>query len=191
MRRRDIDSGRIHSVFLLFPGRGQALATGFAGMLAVLAPTIGPIVGGWITSTFSWQWLFLVNVGPGAVAAIIAASLLPRADADFSALRNFDLPSLLAAGVSLAALEIGLKEAPGRGWTSAIVLGVSGALADVRGRLRPPHFARASPIVDLTELADRNFVLGCALSFILGVGLYGSVYLMPVFLAYRARPYFT
>jgi DHA2 family multidrug resistance protein len=80
------------SVFVLFPGRGQALATGFAGMVAVLAPTIGPVVGGWITSTFSWQWLFLVNVGPGAVAAVVAASLLPRADVDFSPLRNFDLP---------------------------------------------------------------------------------------------------
>ena len=109
---------------MLFPGRGQALATGFAGMVAVLAPTIGPVVGGWITSTFSWQWLFLVNVGPGAVAAVVAASLLPRADVDFSPLRNFDLPSLLMLTVALAALEIGLKEAPGRGWASATVLGV-------------------------------------------------------------------
>jgi MFS transporter, DHA2 family, multidrug resistance protein len=172
------------SVFLLFPGRGQALATGFAGMLAVLAPTIGPIVGGWITATLSWQWLFLVNVGPGAVAAITAASLLPRADADFPALRTFDFPALLLLAVSLAALEIGLKEAPGRGWTSAIVLGVLALSLTSGAAFIHRTYARASPIVDLTELADRNFVLGCALSFILGVGLYGSVYLMPIFLAY-------
>ncbi len=172
------------SVFLLFPGRGQALATGFAGMLAVLAPTVGPVVGGWITSTFSWQWLFLVNVGPGAVAATVAASLLPRADADLSALRTLDFPSLLLLAVALAALEIGLKEAPGRGWTSAAVLGVLALSLTSAAAFVRRTYARTSPIVDLTELADRNFALGCALSFILGIGLYGSVYIMPVFLAY-------
>ena len=172
------------SVFVLFPGRGQALATGFAGMVAVLAPTIGPVVGGWITSTFSWQWLFLVNVGPGAVAAVVAASLLPRADVDFSPLRNFDLPSLLMLTVALAALEIGLKEAPGRGWASATVLGVLALSLTCGAAFVGRTFGRTSPIVDLTELADRNFALGSALSFILGVGLYGSVYLMPLFLAF-------
>src|SRR5271165_2515549 len=53
------------AVFLLFPVRRQGVATMLAGVLAVLAPTIGPIVGGWITETYSWHWLFLINILPG------------------------------------------------------------------------------------------------------------------------------
>ena len=50
------------AVFLLFPFRQQGVATTLAGVMAVLAPTVGPLVGGWITQTWSWHWLFLVNV---------------------------------------------------------------------------------------------------------------------------------
>src|SRR5664279_3571311 len=57
------------AVFLLFPLRQQGVATTIAGVLAVLAPTVGPIVGGWITHTYSWHWLFLINVLPGIIAA--------------------------------------------------------------------------------------------------------------------------
>src|SRR5512140_820910 len=67
------------AVFLLFPLRLHPLATTIAGIVAVLAPTIGPIVGGWITETWSWHWLFLINVAPGIVAAAATPLLLPRA----------------------------------------------------------------------------------------------------------------
>ena len=55
------------AVFLLFPPSRQDIATTVAGVLAVLAPTVGPIVGGWITQTYSWHWLFLINVVPGVI----------------------------------------------------------------------------------------------------------------------------
>ena len=61
------------AVFILFPERRQDIATTLAGVLAVLAPTVGPVVGGWITQTFSWQWLFLVNVAPGLACAGVVA----------------------------------------------------------------------------------------------------------------------
>ena len=85
---------------------------------------------------------------------------------------------------SLVALEIAIKEAPQRSWTSPLVDGllalsfVTGA-AFVRRTLRSPW-----PLVDLRTFRDRNFAVGCLLSFVLGIGLFGSVYLMPVFLAY-------
>ena len=65
------------AVFLLFPIRLHPVATTMAGILAVLAPTVGPVVGGWITETYSWHWLFLINVVPGFVAA--AATLAAAA----------------------------------------------------------------------------------------------------------------
>ncbi len=170
------------AVFLLFPVRQQGIATTLAGVLAVLAPSVGPLVGGWITQTYSWPWLFLINVGPGIVAVAIAARFLPREAGEYTHARTIDLPGLLMMAVALAALELGLKNAPEHGWASLNVLGlfalcVLGGFGFVRRTL-----GRDQPIVDLAALRDRNFAVGCFLSFALGIGLYGSVYLMPVFL---------
>ena len=66
------------AVFLLFPIRLHPIATTLAGIMAVLAPTVGPVVGGWITDTYSWHWLFLINVIPGIIAAAATPLLLPR-----------------------------------------------------------------------------------------------------------------
>src|SRR5215213_6839870 len=66
------------AVFLLFPSRLHPLATTIAGVVAVMAPTVGPVVGGWISETWSWHWLFLINVAPGVAAAVLIPLLLPR-----------------------------------------------------------------------------------------------------------------
>jgi len=94
------------AVFLLFPARHQGIATMLAGVLAVLAPTIGPVVGGWITDTYTWHWLFLINIIPGIVAAILAAALLPRAAMRSREVRSLDVLSLVMLAIALAALEI-------------------------------------------------------------------------------------
>ena len=172
------------AVFLLFPVRHQTTATMLAGVLAVLAPTVGPIAGGWITAMYSWHWLFLINVGPGVVAAILAALLLPKAPVHPAEARTLDILSLVMMTLALGALEIALKEAPRLGWSSGpimalLALCLVSAAGFVQRTLRAAH-----PIVDLGSFADRNFTVGCILSFALGIGLFGSVYLMPVFLAF-------
>ena len=172
------------AVFLLFPMRRQAIATTLAGVLAVLAPTVGPIVGGWITETFSWRWLFLINVAPGVAAAVGAALLLPRERGQRGLWRTLDVVALGLLMIGLAALEIGLKEAPDRGWRSPLILGLFALSAvSLAGFIRRV-LGRAAPIVELQTLRDRNFAVGSLLSFVLGIGLFGSVYLMPVFLAF-------
>lgn len=172
------------AVFLMFPERQQGLATTIAGVLAVLAPTIGPVVGGWVTEVWSWHMLFLINIVPGIVAALVAALFLPRAAVDAGELRKLDLGALAMLALALASLEIGLKEAPDRGWLSGAVvallaLSLASAAGFVTRSLKGPH-----PIADLTLFRERNFLVGCIMSFALGVGLFGSVYLMPVFLAF-------
>ncbi|MDZ4841737.1 MAG: DHA2 family efflux MFS transporter permease subunit [Hyphomicrobium aestuarii] len=177
------------AVFLMFPERSQALATTIAGVLAVLAPTVGPLVGGYITSTYSWQWLFLINVPAGLVSIVLAPRLLPRGAPVLALLTRLDVFALVTIAVALATLEIGLKEAPLRGWLSGVVLGLLGmslalgAIFVVR-TMRRGKSGRANPLVDLTNCSDRNFAIGCALSFVLGISLFGSVYLMPVFLVF-------
>jgi DHA2 family multidrug resistance protein len=86
--------------------------------------------------------------------------------------------------IALAGLELALKEAPQQGWTSGLVLGLAAlSCASMTGFVRRTVRAHY-PLVNLGSFADRNFSVGCILSFVLGIGLFGSVYLMPVFLAF-------
>jgi MFS transporter, DHA2 family, multidrug resistance protein len=172
------------AVFLLFPIRLHPAATTLAGIMAVLAPTVGPVVGGWITETWSWHWLFLINVAPGIVAAAATPFLLPRGKPRLADLATLDITSLALMAISLASLEVALKQAPLDGWLSPLcaTLFVLSAAAAVIFALRT--LGAAHPVVELATLQNRSFAIGCALSFCLGVGLFGSVYLMPVFLAF-------
>jgi DHA2 family multidrug resistance protein len=172
------------AVFLLFPQRLHAVATTIAGVVAVLAPTIGPVVGGFITDTWSWPWLFLINVIPGLIAAVATPRLLPREPTNLPELSKLDLRAVGLLVGALASLEIGLKEAPQQGWLSPtcialLVLSVSCFVLLIQRCLLAAH-----PILRLDSMKRRTFAAGCALSFCLGVGLFGSVYLMPVFLAF-------
>jgi DHA2 family multidrug resistance protein len=179
------------AVFMLFPTRLHATATTVGGVVAVLAPTIGPVVGGWITETYSWHWLFLINVIPGLIAAAATPFLLPRQEPRLADLAKLDGISVALAAVALASLEIGLKDAPHDGWLSmhcaSLFFGSAAcAVIFIHRTLRA-----ADPVVNLATLKQRSFAIGCALSFCLGVGLFGSVYLMPVFLAFvRGRDAF-
>jgi MFS transporter, DHA2 family, multidrug resistance protein len=169
------------SIFLLFPnGIQQTMATTIGGFLAVLAPTLGPIAGGWITELYSWHWLFLINIVPGIIAIIVGAICLPRAEMRIHLLRELDWFSVILMALALALFIVGLKEAPTRGWLSFIVIGcfaVSVISAWVLWR-------RPNPAIMFHLLEDRALTFGCALSFILGFCLFGMVYLMPVFLAF-------
>jgi DHA2 family multidrug resistance protein len=172
------------AVFLLFPVRLHPVATTMAGIMAVLAPTIGPVVGGWITETYSWHWLFLINVIPGIIAASATPFLLPRERPSFADLATLDGVSLALLAIALSSLEIALKQAPEYGWLSPrsallLLLGAAAATSFAARTLKAAH-----PVVELSTLGTRSFAVGCGLSFCLGVGLFGSVYLMPVFLAF-------
>ena len=172
--------------FVLFPGRGQRLATTLAGMLAVLAPAIGPVAGGYITQAWSWHWLFLVNILPGLIAIAVGWAALPRGAGRLSDILRLDLVSLIALASGLAILEIGLKEAPRHGWVSVPVAGLLVTSASLVFVFVSRMLRRPAPFVDLRLLTNRDLALGSILSCFLGVCLYGNVYLMPVFLAFVA-----
>jgi DHA2 family multidrug resistance protein len=179
------------AVFMLFPPRLHAIATTIGGVVAVLAPTVGPIVGGYITAAWSWPWLFLINVIPGLIAAFATPLLLPRQEPDLRELKKLDLVSLVLMAVALASLELGLKRAPESGWLSASCAGLLLASATGLGLFSWRTSYALHPALRLAALERRSFAVGCALSFCLGVGLFGSVYLMPVFLAFvRGRDAF-
>src|SRR6266699_4232283 len=108
------------AIFLLFPIRLHPIATTMAGIMAVLAPTVGPVVGGWITETWSWHWLFLINIAPGIIAATATPLLLPAGTPQLAVLAVLDVRSLVLLTTALASLEIALKQAPQDGWLSSL-----------------------------------------------------------------------
>lgn len=168
-------------IFLLFPrGLQQTAATTLGGVLAVLAPTLGPIAGGWITEHYTWHWLFLINAAPGVAALIVGMFFLPRGELRLQLLAGLDWLSLVLLGVGLAIFIIGLKEAPTEGWTSWVVLLCFAIVIGCTVWL----WRRPKPAIMFYLLKDRPLLYGCILSFILGFALFGSVYLMPIFLAF-------
>jgi DHA2 family multidrug resistance protein len=174
--------GVFTSAYTEFPEKDRVLATMIAGTFAMIAPTIGPAVGGYLTQTYSWHWIFLVNIFPGLLVASLVAVFVPREKADWSEFRRIDYAGILLAAVFLGSLELLLKEAPKRGWhgefvTILIAICVSSAALGVWQCLRARH-----PFVQLRRFGNLSFSLGCMLSFVFGFGVYGATYLMSVFL---------
>jgi MFS transporter, DHA2 family, multidrug resistance protein len=172
------------AVFALFPRELHVRTTTVAGIFAMLAPTLGPSLGGYITENYSWPWLFLINVPAGLLAGIVAGALLRTERPDAAALGRLDLTSLVLLSVFLATLELALKEAPQRGWSHPyplllLTLSAASGFAGIRRCL-----ARSRPLVDLGRFRDPAFAAASFYSFVLGAGLYGSVYLLPLFLGY-------
>jgi DHA2 family multidrug resistance protein len=170
------------AVFLMFQWPARERAILWAGLLAMLAPTLGPIVGGFITDRFSWHWLFLINVPSGVIVALLIAWAVRVDRPDRRALGSVDLLGLPLLAVSLASLQLLLKEAPQRGWANPQMLLLAALSVACLGGLIYRSLRRPMPLIDLSAFRDRNFAAGCWFSFVLGVGLYGATYLLPVFL---------
>ena len=166
--------------------RGPRLVTLMViiSMIFNLSGTMGPTVGGFLTDTFSWHWLFLVNVAPGLLVAAVVWVTVDIDKPDFSLLRGFDLIGLLLMAVFLGCLEYALEEGPRWDWLDEKTIRAAVIVSTVTGGL---FFWRAlsyrQPIVDLRTFGNRNFSLGCFYTFMMGIGMYGTTYLVPLFLA--------
>ena len=177
------------SAFTIFPPSKRSIVSPMIGLVATLAPTIGPTVGGYLTDLFSWHWLFLINIVPGIFVTVSTWILVDFDKPNLDLLKAFDWAGLAFMAGFLGCLEYVLEEGPNHDWLQdeavfvcAIVCGVSALLFFWRA------FTAPQPIVDLRAFSNRNFAAGCVFSFVLGIGLYGLTYLYPVYLA-RVRGY--
>jgi MFS transporter, DHA2 family, multidrug resistance protein len=178
--------------YALFTGKQRALIPAILGLLSSLAPTIGPTLGGWITDTLSWHWLFFVNILPGLVITLTIPFFDSIDEPDLSLLRKFDFIGLGLLTVSLGSLEYVLEEGYRWNWLDDVTIrnltwtaALAGGLCIWRSLVHP------SPIVDLRVLKSRTFTVASLLIFVTGFGLFGGVYVLPLFLsrvaAYDAR----
>lgn len=177
------------SAFTIFPPEKRPVVSPMIGLVATLAPTIGPTVGGYLTDLFSWHWLFLVNIVPGIFVTISTWLLVDFDEPELELVKTFDWWGLGFMAGFLGCLEYVLEEGPTNDWFEDHTIVVAAAVC---GASAVAFFWRVlsarDPIVDLRAFTDRNFAVGSAFSFVMGIGLYGLTYLYPVFLG-RVRGY--
>jgi DHA2 family multidrug resistance protein len=177
------------TTFLMFPPSKRAGMSVLIGLTATLAPTIGPTLGGWLTQELSWHWLFLINVPFGILVAVLVWSLLDIDRPNLELRHSFDLVGLTLMACFLGALEYVLEEGNKNDWFQDRTIAWLAVLSAVCGGLFFWRMlVRRDPMVDLRAFVNKNFAAGCFFSFVVGTGLYGAVYVVPVFLA-RVRDY--
>jgi len=149
-----------------------------------LSSTLGPTIGGFLTDTWSWHWLFLVNLAPGIAVAVTVWLLIDIDKPELSLLRHFDLTGLALMALFLGCLQYALQEGPRCDWfsdDSILAAVVVSSIASVFFFWRVLTYHQ--PIVDLRAFTNRNFALGSFYTFVVGTGMYGTTYLIPLFLA--------
>jgi len=169
-----------------FPRHKQGMAMAVYGMGVVVAPVIGPTLGGWITDNYSWRWIFLINIPVGALSLALTSTLI--FDPSYLVRKAWrgmkvDYLGLGMLSLGLASLEILLDDGQKNDWfasnfiVGATVIAVAALVGVVIWELR-----QKEPVVDFRMLQNRNFMLSTATMFLLGFVLYASTMLLPVFL---------
>ena len=171
--------------FHYFPGKRQVLAAAVVGTISFLAPTLGPVLGGFITDTLSWSWLFYINLFPGLIVGALVLLFVDIDKPDPKAITQIDYVGIVLMAVGLGTLEYVLEEGTrwnwfvdptirACAWISAISL-----IALVARSLLAKY-----PIADFRAFRNRNFFIGCVLSFISGIGIFTTNFVTPAFLDY-------
>src|SRR5580700_1487436 len=165
-------------VYTIFPPRQLTTLMVLISLILNLSSTLGPTIGGFLTDTYSWHWLFLVNIVPGVLVAAVVWLLIDIDKPELSLLRHFDLTGLVLMALFLGCLQYALEEGPRWDWFSdntilaaVVVSGIASVL--FFWRVLTYH----QPIVDLRAFTNRNFALGSFYTFVVGTGLYGTTYL--------------
>ena len=167
-----------------FPREKRGVAMAVYGMGIVVAPIIGPTLGGWITDNYSWRWVFYINIPVGIVAILMARAFIE--DPPYLRRKSKIAIDYIGFGfmaIGLATLQIMLDKGQEDDWFSSnliVWLGVISLLTLIAFVIWELH--TDEPLVDLRVLKNRNFAVGTALIAVIGVVLYGTTALLPLFL---------
>ncbi|MGE5612492.1 MAG: DHA2 family efflux MFS transporter permease subunit, partial [Bacillota bacterium] len=167
-----------------FPPRQRGAAMAVYGMGVVVAPIIGPTLGGWITDTYSWRWSFYINLPVGVLAILMARTFVEDPPYVSQAKRTrIDYIGFAMMAIGLGTLQVILDKGQQEDWfasswiRSMAMISVVSLVAFIVWELWVKE-----PIVDLRVLRNRNFAIGTAMITFLGVVLYGTTALLPLFL---------
>jgi DHA2 family multidrug resistance protein len=175
--------------FVLFSGPQRAMIPAILGMVSVLAPTLGPTVGGLLTDAVGWRSIFYINILPGIAVTILAATFIRVDRPNLAMLKRIDYSHLLSMAVFLGGLEYVLEEGSRHDWfndrhivTAAWLSAVAFALFIERS------FNSRGPIVRLSPYRRPTFVFANVFNLVIGFGIYSATYLVPLYLG-RVRGY--
>jgi len=168
-----------------FQGPKRVYSAAVVGTIASVAPTLGPVIGGYITDALNWHWLFYINLIPGTLVAIFTFILVDIDEPDLSLLKGADYLGIALMAVGLGTLEYFLEEGTRWNWFSDnTILACAWIAAITLVGFIVRSMTVANPVVDFRALGDRNFALGCFISFVTGIGIFSTIYLTPLFLGY-------
>ena len=170
-------------IITMMPKNLQPVGQAMFGITATLAPAIGPYIGGLLTDRIGWEWNFYINFVPGILMFATVWFTIPAEKANIADLKNGDWLGIACMAIGLGALVAMLEEGQRKDWFGSSFILTCGILA---GIFMPAFILRGffaeRPVVKFKLLLSRNLGLSTVVAFVLGMGLYGSVYLIPLFL---------
>jgi DHA2 family multidrug resistance protein len=171
-------------IITLLPKAKQPVGLALFALSATFAPAIGPTIGGYLTENWGWQYIFYVNLAPGALMIAMLWVSLEARPMKLELLRQGDWPGIITMAVGLGALQTVLEEGNKDDWFgSPFIVRLSIIAAIALALFRWVELRSNKPLLNLRLLARRDFGLGSLANFLLGVALYGSVFIMPVYLS--------
>jgi DHA2 family multidrug resistance protein len=171
-------------IITFLPKTKQPSGLALLALSATFAPAIGPTIGGYLTENWGWQYIFYVNLVPGALMLAMLWFSLDRAPMKLALLAEGDWPGIITMAVGLAALQTVLEEGNKDDWFgSPFIVRLSVIAIIALSLFLVIEVTSARPLLNLRLLARRNFGFGILANFLLGVALNGSVFILPVYLS--------
>ncbi|MBX9646906.1 MAG: multidrug efflux MFS transporter [Xanthobacteraceae bacterium] len=171
-------------IITLLPKSKQPVGLALFALSATFAPAIGPTIGGYLTENWGWQFIFYVNLVPGAVMIAMLWFSLEARPAKLSLLREGDWAGIATMAIGLAALQTVLEEGNKDDWFgSPFIVKLSVIAAVSLTAFLWIELTTKKPLLNLRLLLRRNFGFGMLANFLLGIALYGSVFILPVYLS--------
>ena len=168
----------------VFPPEERGMALGFWTIASAASVSFGPYIGGYLVDNMNWNYIFYVNVPVGIIALFITAIL----QKEYKSPRKtpFDIPGFITSGIFLPSFMYGLSEVNSatntQGWNSPVVLGSMWISAVLFVLFIYFELTVKYPLINLRVFKDRNFTLSNVMIFIFGVGMFGSTFLIPLYL---------
>jgi len=166
-----------------FPGRERGKAMAFWGMGIVAAPILGPTIGGWITDSYSWRWVFYINVPVGILSLILIYLFVHDPHYIRRGTLRADFWGLGMLALGMGALQIMLDKGQEKDWFGSEMIRVLAVMAAVfLAAFVVRELTVKDPIVHFNLLRFRSFATGIGLAGVLGFVLYGGLILLPLFM---------
>lgn len=166
------------------PPRKQPVGMALFAITATFAPSIGPTLGGWLTENYSWHYVFYINIVPGIMLLSAVWYAIDPKPMQLHLLKQGDWGGIVAMAIGLGSLQIVLEEGSRKDWFGSQMIVRLTALAVIfLSIFFWIELTRKKPFINLRLLLARNFGLASVVNIALGLGLYGTVYIMPLYLS--------